>query len=765
MRHSLLHVSCRTVLYGGCILLCIQGLWAAGCGNGEEQVAEHRKAAEAFLASGENAKAVIELENLVRLDPRDEAAFQQLGEAFLSLGRFGPAYHAFRRVTLLDPGNLEAQLKLGQLNLFAGHLDDALERAQLVLAGSEDHPGGLALLADIRRMEGDVEAAIDVLNQAVSVAPDTALHRLHLARLYLERGDWRKADAAFQEAARVDPVLEPLVGDENGPYGSRPVMARYYERMGAWKEAGMAYREAAKAASWRDVSPLLDLGAFHVRKGEYPQALEAVEQAASLREHDLDVRVHKAEILMHAGDADQAEVEVEEVLKRYEAHVGANLLAGKLLLAREAWPEALTRFERVVQAKPRFAPGFYYKGLAQARQGDVSVALESLEEAVRLDPELLSARMLLAELYLEHYEKGYLVRAQEHVHAAMQIAPDDLRVLTLLGNLRIREQDLPGAEEVFLQVTRADPAHAMARVRLGFVYHLMGRRPEAIERFRAVLAQDPAESNALAFCTRLLLAEGRSEEALSLCEQAAASPGASARAIGLARHLKGKALLARGDREAAERALLSAVEAEPDLLPPHVLLTRLYLEEKRVPDLVAHFEDVVARSPDFLTAYMVLGMVHDRAGRQEKANAAYRRALEVKPDFAPAANNLAWNLAVGEGRLDEAFGLARTAKSGMPGDPHVSDTMGWIYFLLGHPWKAVGELEQAVSRSPDHPVFNHHLGTVYLEAGEPEKARVFLARALHSSDTFPGAAEARRLLEAAEAQAAKAAPDPPQGKP
>jgi Flp pilus assembly protein TadD len=165
---------------------------------------------------------------------------------------------------------------------------------------------------------------------------------------------------------------------------------------------------------------------------------------------------------------------------------------------------------------------------------------------------------------------------------------------------------------------------------------------------------------------------------------------------------------------------------------------------------------VAAESPGFLPGYMVIGMAHEREGNRGAANAAYRKALAVRPDFAPAANNLAWNLAAEEGALDEAYALARIAKGGMPDDAYVADTMGWVYHLLGHHWKAVAELEQAVSLHPHNPVFNYHLGAVYLEAGEPLKAKTFLKRALRSETSFPGSEEARRLIESLEKRTARA---------
>ena len=44
--------------------------------------------------------------------------------------------------------------------------------------------------------------------------------------------------------------------------------------------------------------------------------------------------------------------------------------------------------------------------------------------------------------------------------------------------------------------------------------------------------------------------------------------------------------------------------------------------------------------PGFVEAYNLLGVLQVRAGRMEAARAAWQRALELRPDFAPAQRNL-----------------------------------------------------------------------------------------------------------------------------
>jgi tetratricopeptide (TPR) repeat protein len=56
-----------------------------GCANKEEKKAKHQERARQYIENQEYKKAVIELKNVIQLDPKDDAAYYQLGEAYLKL--------------------------------------------------------------------------------------------------------------------------------------------------------------------------------------------------------------------------------------------------------------------------------------------------------------------------------------------------------------------------------------------------------------------------------------------------------------------------------------------------------------------------------------------------------------------------------------------------------------------------------------------------------------------------------------------------------
>jgi Flp pilus assembly protein TadD len=143
---------------------------------------------------------------------------------------------------------------------------------------------------------------------------------------------------------------------------------------------------------------------------------------------------------------------------------------------------------------------------------------------------------------------------------------------------------------------------------------------------------------------------------------------------------------------------------------------------------------------------MGLGILYDRKGDDAKAEKYYRKALELKKDFGPAANNLAWLLAKTGQNLDEALGYAQAAKEQQPNDPSVMDTLGWIYYLKGSYLNAISELRDSHERLPENPIVNYHLGMAYYKNNQRDAAKEYLLKALELQKAFQGAEEARNVL-------------------
>ena len=143
---------------------------------------------------------------------------------------------------------------------------------------------------------------------------------------------------------------------------------------------------------------------------------------------------------------------------------------------------------------------------------------------------------------------------------------------------------------------------------------------------------------------------------------------------------------------------------------------------------------------------MALGMIYESEKNYTKAQEYYEKALKINPNFAPAANNLAYLYAEQGGNIDVALNLAQKAKEQVPDDPHISDTLGWIYYKKNISSRAIVYLKEAVEKFPNQPLSRYHLGMAYYKNGNRDLAAKELNEALRLDSGFTGADEAKKTL-------------------
>ena len=99
------------------------------------------------------------------------------------------------------------------------------------------------------------------------------------------------------------------------------------------------------------------------------------------------------------------------------------------------------------------------------------------------------------------------------------------------------------------------------------------------------------------------------------------------------------------------------------------------------------------------------------------------------------------------GNLDEALSFAESARAQQEDNPHIADTLGWIYYKKNAYLKAVSILQEAAEKLPENPVVQYHLGMAQFKKGDRLKGKKTLEAAFQLSPNFPGAEEAKATLE------------------
>ena len=202
-----------------------------------------------------------------------------------------------------------------------------------------------------------------------------------------------------------------------------------------------------------------------------------------------------------------------------------------------------------------------------------------------------------------------------------------------------------------------------------------------------------------------------------------------------------------GDMQKAESTYEALLQVDPTNIEAFSKLGLLYHSQGRLEEAKNKYESLARHQDRPVTALTLLGMIFELQKNTKEARARYQRALDFEPKAAVAANNLAWIYAETGDSLDMALQLAQSAKSGLPDNPQVNDTLGWIYYKKGMASLAVTFLEEGTRKGPPNPDTLFRLGLAYLKTGDKKNAQASFEQALKLNPQFQEAEQARQALK------------------
>jgi Flp pilus assembly protein TadD len=109
-------------------------------------------------------------------------------------------------------------------------------------------------------------------------------------------------------------------------------------------------------------------------------------------------------------------------------------------------------------------------------------------------------------------------------------------------------------------------------------------------------------------------------------------------------------------------------------------------------------------------------------------------------------NNLAYALSVHKGAYAEALPIAQRAQTLDPGNSSITDTLGWIHFLMGNFTEAERVLTQAANEPPPNAEVHVHLAHLYAKTARPEMADSAIRRAVEMQPDLKTRKDVAELL-------------------
>ncbi len=200
-----------------------------------------------------------------------------------------------------------------------------------------------------------------------------------------------------------------------------------------------------------------------------------------------------AEYLNNSGDLAQAAVQMRHVRDLIPHHFAAHLHLGRLFARQKQFEEARASLEAALIRRPDLAEAHVERGQIAASQKEFEEALTHFDAATQRRPESARVYLRRADVLMALGRRG---PALDSLREAILVDPAFWEARYHLGIELAKDGKVAEAQTQLAEVVRLRPRHVLARLNLGNLLVRQGRVEEALTQFREVLQLDPGNQTA-----------------------------------------------------------------------------------------------------------------------------------------------------------------------------------------------------------------------------------------------------------------------------
>lgn len=787
---------------GQIFIILLLATAVVSCAGPEAKKAKYSAKAEEFMKESNWPKARVSLQNVLKIDPKDARAYYLMGEveekeenlknavgdyfkavelkpdyqeALIKVGRFYLLAHDFTHVEetadkifKYDPGNPSAEtfkavvlyLKgdskkaleiaenaankqpyandlvsfLASLYIQTGNLPSAEKVLRRGIQGNPDSTILLSSLADVQMRQGQKGEAEITLKRIIQLEPRELNHRLQLAVFYDRTQLSEKAEKVLTQAVQEDPLAEKRY----------LALSQFFVGHQKYQEGEDALEKGMKALP-KSAKILFTLGQLYEVRKDQPKARALYEKVILENKNEGSVQEAEARLAsmdLLEGHAKEGEQRIDAILRKNPEAEEALTLKGKILMGRKEYFEAIQNFRTALKGQPERADLLALLGEAYLKAGELDLAKDSLDQSLKLNPQLWGARYQEA---LVEAGKGRFKEAENDLEEILKVRPEDELVLGSLLEIQMAKKDWASSERTIerLRKSAKDP-YLIAITEANLLIE-----EKKIDRARASYGKAfklrPEESEPLFAVVRLDLARGKKKEVKEFLEKQIKGQPKNA----YPHLLLGEILLAEKEKVKAEKEFYAATQLKRDWSSPWLKLTLLKLSDKNFPMALNYLDLGIESNPGAQELFLLKASVLSDAGRTDESVTIYKKLIQINPKNTMAQNNLAMLLADKKGdpaSLNQALNLVQDYGSKEVRDPVLLDTLGWVYHKMGREEDALVVLGRALGSLPNQETINYHMGMVYYKKGQFQEAKKFLTKAVQVRKPFFGEEDAKKVL-------------------
>jgi putative PEP-CTERM system TPR-repeat lipoprotein len=721
--------------------------------------------ARSYLLQGKNKEALEEVSGDVTDEEVRPDALIVRGQALLGLRDFDKARTALIEADKLRPEDVRAKIGLAQSYVSQGKIKEGEAEIDEALGRKPESVEALVLKGELRRLNKDLDGAVQQFDKAVTVNDQNLLARLGRAASLIDLGKDQDAQTDLDVVFRRVPK-HPL--------------ASYLQALVLAKKKDYA----AAQETLQQAGPLLDnhmpsvflRGAVSYALNQYEQAVASLERYTQAVPTNDRARKLLGATLVRKREAARA-IEVLEPLVNDETKDAQLLtLLGSAYMQVGKFNEGTAYFSRASEAAPDVASIRMQQALGSLAQGESEAAVGQLENAINLDPEARQASVLLALVKLRQRDFDGALVAAKRLQEQMK---DNPLADNLIGAAYLGKGDRKAARETFEAALGKKSDFHPARMNLAQLDLQEKRVDEAKKHYETIIAQDAKHVGAMMAMANIASDENDSNAVVSWLKRASeANPDSLApelrliqyysrnrefqKAVAVARGLSnskpdnprvlealGRAQTAAGDPiaavqtyqrlaslnpesaailglvagaqisakdpEAARGTLKDAIALDDKYLPAKIALVELESAEQKFDEALRLAEELKKEQPDSHFGELLTGDVFMRQNKFAEAAMAYDKAI-VKSDTATLAIRR-FNAKRQAGKADEALKEFQewVDKKDDRGARHV---LASAYLSSSKNDEAIREAEKLLANEENNPVLLNNLAWLYQQKND-----------------------------------------------
>ncbi|MSO22080.1 MAG: tetratricopeptide repeat protein [Acidobacteria bacterium] len=385
--------------------------------------------------------------------------------------------------------------------------------------------------------------------------------------------------------------------------------------------------------------------------------------------------------LMESGQWEKAEIQARILLKKYPAQAEGHYLLGFILGSQKNFDPALESLQQATRIEPRNPIYLFALASAFAEVGNLKVAESEFKELLAVQPNSVPARYALAHVYYGQRKDSAAIRECREV---LRMEPRHLPAHLLLGELYYQTNDHSASKRIFeksLQIQATPEAHqGLARV--------LSLNPEenheAIGHLKQSLELRPKDLHALTLLATLYSQTQRNPNAIEIYREILQlNPEAVEAMVSLGRLLSISGQEEQGaqvlGKAAALRQQLAKEEGRATSIKNALLRANDLAKEDRLLEALQKVDEAIALDGRNGDAFALRARLLLFLKQVPQAAESIEKAIDCSPLFAPHYCLLAL-VRTSQGRKQDAVAAYQRA---LVLDPYLKEVADGIKQLEG----------------------------------------------------------------------------------